>query len=120
GARRLALHRGQDLAGRAWETGRPLCVRDIGEDAGCMRRGLAAVLGLRGGAAIPVGVDRRVLGVISLFARSPRMLDSEMLQSLEEIGRQVGGYLERRRTESAPEQSVERLEQPAATDPPSS
>ena len=118
GARRLALHRGQDLAGRAWDAGRPMCVRDIGEDPGCMRRGLAAVLGLRGGAAIPVAVEQRgVVGVAALFSRSPRMLDSEMLQSLDEIGRQVGGYLERRRTESALEQSVERLEQLAATDP---
>jgi diguanylate cyclase (GGDEF)-like protein/PAS domain S-box-containing protein len=117
GARRLALHRGQDLAGRAWEEERPVSVRELADDQGCLRRGLAAVLGLKAGAAIPVAVEQRSLGAIAIYSRAPRVLDPELLQALEDLGRQIGGYFERKRTETALEESVERLEQLAATDP---
>jgi diguanylate cyclase (GGDEF)-like protein/PAS domain S-box-containing protein len=116
-ARRLALHRGQDLAGRAWEAGKPECVADVVADPACQRRGLAAVLGLHGAAVFPIAVDQKVIGAVTLYSHRTRVLDDEILQPLADLGRQMGGFLERKRTETALEQTVERLEQLAATDP---
>ena len=116
-ARRLALHRGQDLAGLAWQSGRAEFVADVVSDAGCQRRGLAAVLGLHGAAAFPIAVDQKVLGAVTMYSHRTRLLDDDTLHPLTDLGRQIGGFLERRRTESVLEETVERLEQLAATDP---
>jgi diguanylate cyclase (GGDEF)-like protein/PAS domain S-box-containing protein len=116
-ARRLALHKGQDLAGRTWESGKPECVADLVADPGCQRRGLAAVLSLHGAVAIPIALDQKVIGAIALYSHASRVVDDEVLQPLADLGRQMGGFLERKRTEIVLEQTVERLEQLAATDP---
>jgi diguanylate cyclase (GGDEF)-like protein/PAS domain S-box-containing protein len=116
-ARRLALHKGQDLAGRTWESGKPECVADLVADPGCQRRGLAAVLALHGAVAIPIALDQKVIGAIALYSHASRVVDDEVLQPLADLGRQMGGFLERKRTEIVLEQTVERLEQLAATDP---
>jgi diguanylate cyclase (GGDEF)-like protein/PAS domain S-box-containing protein len=116
-ARRLALHREQDLAGLVWRSGKAEFVADVVSDPGCQRRGLAAVLGLHGAAAFPIAVDQKVVGAVTMYSHRARLLDDDILHPLTDLGRQIGGFLERRRTESVLEETVERLEQLAATDP---
>src|SRR5205807_3838431 len=116
-ARRLALHRGQDLAGQAWATGKPESVADVVSDPGCQRRGLAAVLGLHGAAALPLVASRTVLGAVTMYSDRHGALDAGALEPLAELGRVLGGFLERKRAESAIVETVESIEDLGVTDP---
>jgi len=110
GGRRLTLHPGQDIAGRAWSEGHPVAVRDITGDPEALRRGLASVIGLHGAAAFPITFEEEVTGVIALFSRRLSVLDDDVLQALDEIGHDIGVFLDRERGEQAIEESAQRLE----------
>jgi PAS domain S-box-containing protein len=98
-SRRLTFPRGVGLPGRVWADGEPAWIADLTEDPNLPRADLAAALGLRAGAGIPVYGDAGVLGAMEFFGRTPREPDAEALEATRTAGRQLGQYLERRRAE---------------------
>ena len=117
GGQQLPLEAGQGLAGEAWQQRRPVTVRDLADDDTAPRHGAMAVLGLHAGVAFPAWVGEDPVGAVALYSQQQGVIDSGVLQALSDIGRQVGGFLDRRRTETVLRENVERLEQLAATDP---
>jgi diguanylate cyclase (GGDEF)-like protein/PAS domain S-box-containing protein len=113
---RLGLRRGRGLAGRTWQSEQFEFVPDLAADSACDRSAVAALAGLHSACSIPIGVDGAVFGALNMYTRSLRTPDPIVVQSMLEIGRVIGGFVERRRTANALEESVERLEHLAATD----
>ena len=114
---RLGLRPGQGLAGRTWQLGEAVHIPDVRNDSTCDRAAIATVAGLQSALSFPVRADDIVFGAVNLYATAHRTADRGVLQPLLELGRVIGEFVERRRTATALEESVERLERLAATDP---
>ncbi len=72
----------QPLAGRAWETGRPLWVDGAGPDP-------------QASAAVPIHGRERAGGVLAFSGRAPNGSPAELLETLADICARVGQLLER-------------------------
>ncbi len=88
---------GEELPGRVWSSGRPLWVADVTKDSNFSRTDAAAGAGFHAACLFPIVVDRRVLGVVELFASEARQPDPELLAVLAQLGTQVGLAVERLR-----------------------
>lgn len=93
--RELRLAMGEGVPGSVWATGRPVWIRDTGDQAGFARRDAARRVGLGHGFAFPVRVRGEVRAVVELFAAGVRSLDAEQAEFLETVGLQMGSFLER-------------------------
>jgi diguanylate cyclase (GGDEF)-like protein/PAS domain S-box-containing protein len=100
--------RGEGLAGQVWETGAPVSVADVAADES--PRGVAAVAaGLHGIVGFPVRSGRRVVGMISLHSWAPRVLDEGLVAVMNDVGSQIGEFVERKRAEVALQDSEKRM-----------
>jgi len=100
---------GAGLVGHVSATSEMLWVEDLGRDSSFPRMTLAARRGLVSLAAIPVLGKRECLGVIELYARTPRPDDADLRTRLSAVGRQLGLFQDRRRAEKALRGSEERF-----------
>src|SRR5438067_5094382 len=107
-AAHLTYRRGEGLPGRVWESGRPVSVEDVAKDQS-PRAAAALAVGLHGLAAFPVRSGRRVVGVIALATWAPRLLDEALLAVMNDIGTQIGEFVERKRAEVALQESEKRM-----------
>jgi len=98
-SRRLTFAPGVGLPGRAWASGTPVWVVDVGADEEIPRRREALAAGLRSAVALPVGGPQGILGVIELFGPGPREPDADQVEVLRTSGAQMGQYLARRQAE---------------------
>jgi PAS domain S-box-containing protein len=94
--------RGVGLAGRVWESGRPVVVDDLAGGTPAGPRDAALAEGLRGAVALPVLQDDDVLAVIELLTREDAEPTHRLIPSLSGIGYQLGHFLGRRRGELEP------------------
>ena len=100
--------RGEGLAGRVWEAGAPVSATDATpDDSG--RAGAAAAAGLHGIAGFPVRSGRRVVGMISLHTWAARELDDGLVAVMNDVGSQIGEFVERKRAEVALQDSEKRM-----------
>jgi diguanylate cyclase (GGDEF)-like protein/PAS domain S-box-containing protein len=100
--------RGEGLAGQVWETGAPVAMADLAADES--PRSVAAVAaGLRGIVGFPVRSGRRVVGMISLHSWAPRELSDGLVAVMNDVGSQIGEFVERKRAEVALQDSEKRL-----------
>jgi diguanylate cyclase (GGDEF)-like protein/PAS domain S-box-containing protein len=107
-ASQTSYRRGEGLAGRVWESGAPVTVADVASDDS--PRGVAAVAaGLRGIVGFPVRSGRRVVGMIALHTWAPRELDEGLLAVMNDVGSQIGEFVERKRAEVALQESEKRM-----------
>jgi PAS domain S-box-containing protein len=81
--RRPALHKGKELAGEVWESGRSAWSRDAG----------------RGGFAFPLLRGAEVLAVLEFLGRDAREPDAALGRLMDGFGGQIGHFLERRELE---------------------
>ena len=95
----MAFERGHGLPGRVWETRQPMYVPDFREDPSYPRSGSARESGLRAAFAFPVRAGERVVGVIEFFATHFQEIDQQQLEMFSALGRQVGQFIERRRSD---------------------
>ncbi len=95
----MEFERGHGLPGRVWETRQPMYVPDFREDPSYPRSGSARESGLRAAFAFPVRAGERGVGVIEFFATHFQEIDQQQLEMLSALGRQVGQFIERRRSE---------------------
>ena len=103
-----AYRRGEGLAGRVWEAGAPIAMPDLGGD-NSPRAAAAVAAGLHGIVGFPVRSGRRVVGMISLHTWAARDLDDGLVAVMNDVGSQVGEFVERKRAEVALQESEKRM-----------
>ncbi len=103
-----AYRRGEGLAGRVWEAGAPIAMPDLGGD-NSPRAVAAAAVGLHGIVGFPVRSGRRVVGMISLHTWAARDLDDGLVAVMNDVGSQIGEFVERKRAEVALQESEKRM-----------
>ncbi|HAC46981.1 MAG TPA: hypothetical protein DCF65_13080, partial [Chloroflexi bacterium] len=99
-AKDASIRRGEGLAGRVWESGAPVAIIDVAADDS-VRSAAALAAGLKGIVGFPVRSGRRVVGMISLHTWAPRPLDDGLVAVMNDIGSQIGEFVERKRAELA-------------------
>ena len=90
---------GQGLAGRAWQVGKPLWIRDVGQPQSLISRRTAATSRLHTALAIPVRHGREPLGVLNVFADSIEDPEDEVVALLSGIAAHIGQFVDRRLVE---------------------
>ncbi|MBI2710503.1 MAG: SpoIIE family protein phosphatase [Actinobacteria bacterium] len=92
-----ALHTGEGMPGTVVASGEPVWFDDIAYDPRFVRRAVAERHGLRSAVAFPVHCGGEVEGVIELFVRRPRAIDTGAMVALAGVGTLVGQIIERER-----------------------
>jgi diguanylate cyclase (GGDEF)-like protein/PAS domain S-box-containing protein len=100
---------GVGLAGRAWRTGQPTWVADIGRDERSLRAAITLKTGMRGAFHFPVTAGGKTIGVLAFNSRDVRQPDERLLQAVGVIGSQVGQFLQRKQAEAVLRSSEERF-----------
>ena len=106
-SRATEFARGEGLLGRVWAEGTVCWIRDVTRDANFRRAGAAAGAGLRGAFAFPVIVRGETCGVVEFFSGATAEPDEALQKTFAAIGRQIGQFIVRRRTERALRRSEE-------------
>src|SRR5712691_4475497 len=107
-ASQFTYRRGEGMAGRVWEESRPVSMTDLAKDPS-PRSAAAVAVGLHGLVGFPVRSGRRVVVMISLATWAPREPDEGLLGVMNDIGSQIGEYVERKRAEVALQESEKRM-----------
>ncbi|MBI1961953.1 MAG: PAS domain S-box protein, partial [Candidatus Rokubacteria bacterium] len=97
--------RGVGLPGRVWQDGGPVWVSDVTTDARFARSALAATAGIHSAFAFPIRSAREVIGVLVFFSRRVYPPDEHLLKVVDDLGLQIGQFIERRQAEEALERS---------------
>jgi PAS domain S-box-containing protein len=108
-SRATVLQRGSGLPGRVWASGKSASVTDASSSRYVMRTAAVLSAGLKGAFAFPVRAGKAVVAVMGFFSRDTRQPDPELLQLLEALGNQVGGFIARQRAEASRRESEQRF-----------
>jgi len=106
---RITLARGEGLPGRVLASGEPAWIVDAPEDANFPRAAIARRAGLHAAFGFPLLSPKGVVGMMEFFTRDLRQPDDRLLETMRELGSQVGQYVARRRAEEAVRASESRL-----------
>ncbi len=90
---------GVGLPGRVWAGGRSVWISDVLQDSNFPREPMAAKEGLHAAIGLPVYAAGRVYGVLEFFSREVQPPDELLLKLMDEIGLQIGRFVEQRRAE---------------------
>ncbi|MFC1672942.1 diguanylate cyclase domain-containing protein [Pseudomonadota bacterium] len=90
---------GDGMPGRILASGRHEWISDVSEDKSCIRSEVAKSIGLISALGVPVLVGNRVVGVMEFYSADMADPDHDLLQVLDNIGRQLGQVFERTHTE---------------------
>jgi diguanylate cyclase (GGDEF)-like protein/PAS domain S-box-containing protein len=107
-ASQVTYRRGEGLAGRVWESGAPVSMPDLAGDPSA-RSAAAVASGLHGIVGFPVRSGRRVVAMISLHTWAARTLDDGLMAVMNDVGSQIGEFVERKRAEVALQESEKRM-----------
>jgi PAS domain S-box-containing protein len=97
---------GQGLAGRAWQAGKPLWIRDVGQPQSLISAATALTSRLHTALAIPVRNGPESLGVLTAFADTIEDPEDELVALMSGIAAHIGQFLERRHVEDLQRQLV--------------
>jgi PAS domain S-box-containing protein len=101
---------GEGLAGRVWADGNALLISNLDEAKDLMRADLLRNLELRAAFASPIHIAGEIAGVICFFDRNLREVGGDLVRVLEALGRQIGDFVGRKRSEDAIRYSEARFE----------
>jgi signal transduction histidine kinase len=87
---------GKGLAGRAWQAGKPLWIRDVGQPQSLISRHTANSSRLHTALAIPVRDGLEPLGVLSVFADTVEDPEDEIVALMSGIAAHIGQFVEQR------------------------
>ncbi|MEV6492113.1 ATP-binding protein [Actinoplanes sp. NPDC051633] len=87
---------GQGLAGRVWQVGKPLWIRDVGRPQSLISQETAATSRLHTALALPVRHGLEPLGVLCVFADTIEDPEDELLALLSGVAALLGQFLDRR------------------------
>jgi PAS domain S-box-containing protein len=91
---------GVGLPGQVLESGTAVWLDDLQARGGNFPRAECAIAaGLGAAIAFPVFVGEEIVAILEFFAERPVPADQDLMQLLENVGRQVGRVFERRRAE---------------------
>ena len=97
--RRRTFPPGVGLPGRVWSSRQPDWMIRAAEDPNFPRAAIAAREGLKTGLAFPVLLDAEVLAVLEFFSREEQTPDTNLLQTFEALGKQIGHFAKRARAD---------------------
>ena len=97
----LSFVPGIGLPGKAWETARPVWIRDVRSDPSFERGLFAEAVGLAGGVAVPVLAGDDVVAVLEFFQREERDEDERQVAVVSAAAAQVGNLIRRKHAEEA-------------------
>ena len=106
---RITLGRGEGLPGMVVESGEPAWIVDAPESPNFPRAAMARRSGLHAAFGFPLLSPRGVVGMMEFFTRELRQPDEHLLETMRELGSQVGQYVARRQAEEAVRASESRL-----------
>jgi PAS domain S-box-containing protein len=106
---RITLAQGEGLPGRVVESGEPAWIVDAPENANFPRATVARRSGLHAAFGFPLLSPRGVVGMMEFFTSELRQPDQRLLDTMRELGSQVGQYVARRHAEEAVHASESRL-----------
>ena len=96
-AEEMKMRVGEGIAGRVAQTGEPILLKDISEDARAARADLINTEGLKGFASVPLKAKDKVVGVMNMASPTPGRFSGDDLYLLNTIGCQVGTAIEQAR-----------------------
>jgi signal transduction histidine kinase/PAS domain-containing protein len=102
----VELPYGTGLAGRAWQAGKPLWIRDVGRPQSLISPETAASSRLHTALAIPVRNGLKPLGVLTAFADTVEDPEDELVALMSGISAQIAQFIERRLVEDLQRQLV--------------
>lgn len=105
----ISLAPGEGLPGRVVASGEPAWIVDAPEDRNFPRAVIARRAGLHAAFGFPLLSPRGVVGMMEFFTRDLRRPDERLLDTMRELGSQVGQYVARRHAEEAVRSSESRL-----------
>jgi two-component system, cell cycle sensor histidine kinase and response regulator CckA len=91
---------GVGMAGKVWQSGQPLWIPDVTKDARALTAIFRAQAGVHGAFVFPVKAEGKTIGVFAFNSHEIREPHVQLLAAVQVIGGQVGGFLQRRRTEN--------------------
>jgi len=100
---------GVGLPGRVLSGRGPTWIPDVVREANFPRAETAAREGLHTGLAFPALAGDEVLGAVEVFSRDQLEVDEDLLEPLSAIGLQLGGFVQRLRSEEYTRLSEARL-----------
>jgi PAS domain S-box-containing protein len=92
---------GVGLPSRVLGSGQTSWVADPARESACPRLAAAARLGFRGVLGFPILLGGEVFGAVEVFSQSAEEPDAELLETLNNIGNQLGQFVKRKRAEQA-------------------
>jgi two-component system cell cycle sensor histidine kinase/response regulator CckA len=93
-SRTLAYAPGVGVPGKAWQSGQPIWIADIGKDARALSPIIAIESTLRCAFAFPVTAEGRTIGVLAFNSGYAREPVAALLEAVPAIGSQVGRFLQ--------------------------
>jgi PAS domain S-box-containing protein len=90
---------GQGIPGAIWKLRTDFWVEDLDTLTNFPRINIAHLDGLKSGAAVPICIEARVVGVLEFYARGKRAREEDTLQLMRAAATQMGAYLDRLRLE---------------------
>ena len=93
------FQRGTGLPGRVLESGQPALIPHIEADANFPRAQVAMQCGLTSAFAFPVLAGHDVVAVLEFFSKASPIPDHSFLETMGQIGTQLGRVVERKRLE---------------------
>ncbi len=94
------LTSGEGLPGRVTSSGKPAWIMDVTKDSNFPRAKLAKDIGVRAGFAFPILIEKEVVGVMEFFSEQAAEPDAVLLETMGNIGTQLGRVLERHRSQN--------------------
>jgi two-component system sensor histidine kinase/response regulator len=100
----------EGLPGAVWRSRTAEWIEDCASDPRFLRPDLTNELDLRSAILVPMVVDDRCLGVVEFFGNPGASPATELIETLETIGTELGLFAERRRAERALAESRDLLQ----------
>ncbi len=97
--RHATCARGEGIPGLAWARNKTVWIADLSKENRFLQARAAGFCGFGSAYALPVRLNREVLGVIVIYRRQPAAPEKHLLRLLNDICSQVGQVMGRRRAE---------------------
>jgi PAS domain S-box-containing protein len=85
---------GEGIAGKVAEQGEPLVMDDIAKDPRVSRQLAVVEEGLKAFSAVPLKSKEKVVGVLTIASRKPRLFSEQEVRLLAALGHQLGVVIE--------------------------
>ena len=108
-SRELTYKPGVGIVGIVWQSGEPMWVPDVSQDARVSQKAIAAEVGMHGAFVFPVNSEGKAVGVLSFSSSEIREPDEGLMQAIRVIGAQIGQFVQRKQAEEVLRESEERF-----------